>query len=183
MGLIGYCLKDIEKIIENISNILPVVHNIKKLINLQPIYIANVEDHFPAEYVQKFKLKSVVMVPLFVSSKNKLTGIAILDCGENTSFELSQELLISLMRFGQSAAEVLDAHWEGRMSSMTPVTEKSLTPREIDVLQLMANGFSISEAANNLKLSSYTVRDYVSTIIKKLGANSCRSTWGFKENY
>ncbi|WP_161974851.1 response regulator transcription factor [Bacillus timonensis] len=172
VGLMGYRLKGIEKITENISNILPVVHNIKKLINLQPIYIANAEDHFPVEYVQKFQLKSVVMVPLFVSSKNKLTGIAILDCGENKSFELSQELLVPLMRFGQSAAELLNAHWEGKVSSMTLVPEKPLTPREIDVLQLMANGLSIAEAANELKLSSYTVRDYVSTIIKKLGAKN-----------
>jgi DNA-binding CsgD family transcriptional regulator len=172
VGLMGYHVKDIEKITENITNVPSILHNIKKLFNLQPIYIANASQAFPDEYVQKFQLESVVMVPLYASSKNKLLGIAIVDCGEGTYFELSQELVIALMRFGQSAAELLEAHWDGRAPNLTNSSTPTLSPREIDVLQLMANGMSISEAAEELQLSTYTVRDYVSAIIKKLNAKN-----------
>ncbi|MFS0863207.1 response regulator transcription factor [Fredinandcohnia sp. 179-A 10B2 NHS] len=172
VGLMGYHVKDIEKITENITNVPSVLHNIKKLFNLQPIYIANAAQAFPEEYVEKFQLESVVMVPLYASSKNKLLGIAIVDCGEGTYFELSQELVIALMRFGQSAAELLEAHWDGRAPNLSDSTTPTLSPREIDVLQLMANGLSISEAAEELQLSSYTVRDYVSAIIRKLNAKN-----------
>lgn len=47
-----------------------------------------------------------------------------------------------------------------------------LTPREQDVLQLLAGGASNSEIAINLALSEGTVRVYLSTIYSKLGVNS-----------
>ncbi len=48
----------------------------------------------------------------------------------------------------------------------------SLTPREKDVLQLLANGASNNEIANQLALSEGTVRIYLSKIYSKLDVNS-----------
>lgn len=46
----------------------------------------------------------------------------------------------------------------------------SLTPREMDVLQLLVEGFTNSAIADALGLSSGTVKGYVQTILQKLGA-------------
>lgn len=47
-----------------------------------------------------------------------------------------------------------------------------LTPREIEVLNTMARGFSHAEVADQLNLSVFTVRTYVKRIYEKLVVNS-----------
>ncbi|MFB7304737.1 response regulator transcription factor [Heyndrickxia sporothermodurans] len=47
-----------------------------------------------------------------------------------------------------------------------------LSSREISVLELLAEGASTTEAAEALHLSEYTVRDYVSNIMKRLNARN-----------
>jgi DNA-binding NarL/FixJ family response regulator len=61
---------------------------------------------------------------------------------------------------GRSRTEVRDE----------PLVEP-LTPREEDVLDLLAEGLSNREIAGRLHLTEGTVRNYVSTIIAKLQAN------------
>ncbi len=46
-----------------------------------------------------------------------------------------------------------------------------LTPRESEVLQLIARGLSNSEIASELFISRHTVKNHVSNIYKKLGEN------------
>jgi two-component system, NarL family, response regulator YdfI len=53
-----------------------------------------------------------------------------------------------------------------------PVAHESLTPREIEVLQLLAAGTSNREIAHKLQLSEHTVKFHVSSILAKLGAES-----------
>jgi DNA-binding NarL/FixJ family response regulator len=50
-----------------------------------------------------------------------------------------------------------------------PVEE--LTERELDVLRLLAQGYSNPEIARQVHLASGTVRNYVSTILQKLGVS------------
>jgi DNA-binding NarL/FixJ family response regulator len=47
-----------------------------------------------------------------------------------------------------------------------------LTPRERDVLHLLARGYRNGEIADNLVLSPKTIRNYVSRIFSKLGVSS-----------
>jgi len=47
-----------------------------------------------------------------------------------------------------------------------------LTPREIEVLMLLADGKGNKEIANRLKVSEHTVKFHVSSILGKLGAAS-----------
>lgn len=51
-------------------------------------------------------------------------------------------------------------------------TANPLTPREMDVLRLVAQAHSTREIADELFLSVNTVRNYVSSILMKLGAHS-----------
>ena len=44
-----------------------------------------------------------------------------------------------------------------------------LTERELDVLRLLAQGYSNPEIAQRMHLAAGTVRNYVSTILQKLG--------------
>ncbi len=50
--------------------------------------------------------------------------------------------------------------------------EPDLTPRERDVLRLIAQGYSNSEIAEELGLAYQTVRNYISRIYSKLGVRS-----------
>ena len=47
-----------------------------------------------------------------------------------------------------------------------------LTPRELSVLSVAAEGASIAEIANRLSLSGGTVRNYMSAITRKTGARN-----------
>jgi len=49
--------------------------------------------------------------------------------------------------------------------------QSELTPREIDVLRLVAAGLSNKRIADELGLSEATVRTHVSNILAKLGAD------------
>ncbi|WP_434385489.1 response regulator [Melittangium boletus] len=54
----------------------------------------------------------------------------------------------------------------------TEPTHESLTPREVEVLTLLAKGLSIAAAADVLALSRHTVGGYVKDIYRKLGVST-----------
>jgi DNA-binding NarL/FixJ family response regulator len=56
------------------------------------------------------------------------------------------------------------------IKSSTIITEK-LTPREIEILQLLCHGFSNQEISNRIFLSEGTVRNHISSILFKLGVS------------
>ncbi|WP_047984432.1 response regulator transcription factor [Ornithinibacillus californiensis] len=179
-GLFGHHLDNtaIQNITEDISN-LPIIQNNlqilelfgKSLDYLQPIYIKDAEIGFPSQYIQQFNLRSVIIAPIFLASNNKLLGAAILDQGPGKYFKVGQEIFSALIKFGQSAGEIL-AKFSNEREAKSPTDEVNLSPREIEVLQLMAEGCSTTEAASSLNLSEYTVRDYVSAIMQKMDARN-----------
>jgi len=65
------------------------------------------------------------------------------------------------------AGKILDqvASWQDQPKTL--ITEK-LTEREVDVLRLIAHGFSNGDIAERLHLSEGTVRNHVSSIFSKL---------------
>lgn len=176
-GLFGHRLdnKAIQNITEDISN-LPLIQDNLQILRLfeksrnylQPAYMADASVGFPDHYVDQFNLSSVVVVPIFISSNNRLLGAAILDQGAGKSFEVAKETFSALIKFGQSAGEILAKYYNEHQQLGT----LHLSPREIEVLKLMAEGASTNEAACNLNLSEYTVRDYVSAIMQKMEARN-----------
>lgn len=168
--------KEIRAITEDIRN-LPMIEKGIELLRqfgngmrfLQPLYIKDASLSFPAEYIKKFQLKSLVVTPIFKSSDNELLGAAILDQGANREFTISENTYTALIKFGQYAGDIL-----GRYTNHIHATDQSvkLSPRELEVLQLMANGESTTSAANILHLSEYTVRDYITSILQKMNAKN-----------
>lgn len=179
-GLYGYKLNNemIQNITEDISNLPIIQRNLnflevfgENMKYLQPIYIKDAAIGFPKQYVRKFELKSVVVAPIFTSIDNQLLGAVILDQGPDGHFKLTQETTSALIRFGQSAGEMLSKYTTDRLRQQN-MEEDQLSPREISVLKLMAEGASTSEAAAKIHLSEYTVRDYVSAILQKMNAQN-----------
>jgi DNA-binding CsgD family transcriptional regulator len=136
-----------------------------------PIFLSNAMGMLPDKYVVEYKLKSLVVLPIFVPSEGKLLGIALLDQGENSQFNISTPTLTTLIKFGHYAGELLNSIWDEALQQFGD-SNRTLTKREKEVLKLIAEGASINEAALALHLSNYTVRDYVSVIIQKLAAKN-----------
>ena len=57
-----------------------------------------------------------------------------------------------------------------------------LTPRELDVLKLVAQGWSNTGIAQRLVLSEHTVHRHLANILRKLGLSSraAAATWGVR---
>ncbi|HET7522444.1 MAG TPA: response regulator transcription factor [Bacillales bacterium] len=180
-GLFGYRLnnEDIQEIKEDINNLPLIQKNLQRLQpvgenlkNLQPIYISEASQGFPEQYVRQFQLESVVVAPIFAPSGSKLLGAAILDQGPGKKFKVSRGTFTALMKFGQSAGEILAKFGGDRPEQSQGAAKLHLSPREVEVLKLMAEGASTNEAAGQLNLSEYTVRDYVSAIMSKMNARN-----------
>ncbi len=63
----------------------------------------------------------------------------------------------------------LIGHVAGEQEQPSSVLTDRLSSREVDVLRLLARGFSNSDIADSLHLSEGTVRNHVSAIFAKLG--------------
>jgi len=51
-------------------------------------------------------------------------------------------------------------------------SDQTLTPREIEVLRMVAEGLGNKEIASRLGISDHTVKFHISSIFAKLGASS-----------
>lgn len=71
-----------------------------------------------------------------------------------------------------SIARRMLGHFRGHETAAAPREEVSLTPREIDVLQLIGRGLRVAEAAEVLGLTVHTVAGYVKTLYRKLHVSS-----------
>src|SRR5699024_4506367 len=177
-GLSAYHVdrSEIQSITESIGNLPLISSGLKRLATfgtnlkyLQPLYISNAKDEFPKEYVDYFQMKSIVVAPIYTSSSSELLGAAIIDQGPNRAFTLTQDVYTALLKFGQSAGEVLEK-FHSSIHEMNEIIHFS--PREIEVLELIAEGESTTGAADVLHLSEYTVRDYITSVMQKMKARN-----------
>lgn len=77
--------------------------------------------------------------------------------------------LMDALRSATTGAPARDPRLRERADA---ATTKALSPREREVLGLLAEGRYVQEIAAELGLSLHTTRDYVKTILAKLGAGS-----------
>ncbi len=96
-----------------------------------------------------FLLKDAPPPQLLHGIRTVASGAALLDP------EVTRQLV------GKFAARIRPTH--------SPAVETPLTPRELEVLRLIANGLSNREIATSLFISQETVKTFVSRILTKLG--------------
>ena len=68
------------------------------------------------------------------------------------------------------AGKILSGYTRNGVVQNQP-THYELSPRETDILRLLAQGLSNADIAHQLYLTEWTVRNYTSEIFKKLGVN------------
>ena len=72
----------------------------------------------------------------------------------------------------EAALQGLESDLPALSPDIAPVEPCDLTPREREVLVLIAGGLSVLDAAKRLTISVHTVRGYVKDIYRKLGISS-----------
>lgn len=81
-------------------------------------------------------------------------------------------LAISEMEEMRVLRTILATMPEGNRKVTIPGSEEHLTPREVEVLELVASGASNTEIAERLVISPFTVKRHVTHLLTKLGVNS-----------
>lgn len=143
------------------DDVRPIFPLYQALTRNRPVFI-NREDiliSFPDKYIRHFELSTLAIVP--ISLLNIVVGFVLVDrYGGEYPFTKNYLSLLS--------------HYFKQVTSpfYPPSSEKNLlSKRETEVLQHLANGYSVKEMAGMMSVSEYTVRDYTSSVVRKLGVN------------
>ncbi|QDI92039.1 LuxR family transcriptional regulator [Salicibibacter halophilus] len=174
IGMTGYNLNvdEVKNITEPFSSPSMVQEFLKKIRTYRPIFIDDAADVLPEYYINKFKLNSLVVSPIYSLSKKEFIGAVFLDQGEGQKFEVNDELMNVLVKMGHHVGEMLMQYQESQYDHLQKTVSSRLSPREIEVMNLVKNGKSIDEISTVLHLSQYTVRDYISSSIKKVNGRN-----------
>lgn len=133
----------------------------------RPLYLAEAHRNgLPAQYVKQFHFTSLIIIPLL--AEKRMIGSVLADRG-GYYFTPTQELLDMCARFGTVASHLLSTYVARKNGGSDLCL---LSPREIEVLQLAAFGHSTKIMASLLRLSEFTVRDYLKTATEKLQAKN-----------
>lgn len=149
-----------NEIREDIRRIPPIQ---RALLTNKPALLMMDQHHqlFPEEYIQAYNLTSVLIIPL--SIERITIGCVLIDEKEEGS-TIHQGLIDDVMGYFRQAL--------GFMLPITSLSPNPLSPRETEVLQHAADGYSTKEIAQLLQISDFTARDYITSAIRKLNANN-----------
>jgi DNA-binding NarL/FixJ family response regulator len=86
--------------------------------------------------------------------------------------ELRGPVLVDAIRSVYQGEVVIHAKALAEVLRHEPTSSHGLTRRELEILELLANGSSTDEIARTLYVSPHTVRNHVSNILAKLGTHS-----------
>ncbi len=139
-----------------------------------PAYVsdAKVGPAVPMKYVKRFKLGPLLCIP--ICDSRGPVGAMILDRGDK-HFGVDDQLMEAARAAGLSIGLALEAAAAARTyPDENPDREFHLTPRERQMLRLLSRGLANKEIATATGLSVYTVRDYVSSLLRCLDV-TCRS--------
>ncbi|WP_281486801.1 LuxR C-terminal-related transcriptional regulator [Lysinibacillus sphaericus] len=162
IGVFGQEMKKIKMLKVSLTSQKPLelAYQTKKA-----IYIKDARLHFDDFFIKEFQLVSLVIVPVY--SHKTMYGWLILD-NVGQVFNLSLEELEDLERIGKLLGVYIDTRGLYVMKEEVGI----LSPREQDVLKLLAEGYENKAIGEELHLSSNTVRDYVSHLMMKLDAKN-----------
>jgi len=73
------------------------------------------------------------------------------------------------------SVKVTDGYLEGRKTIKSQTSWETLTPRELQILKLIAEGYRGREIANHLRISFKTVEKHRSNLMEKLGLHNIQA--------
>lgn len=141
---------------ENISKFPAIFFSISKK---RPFYLLIDSDYtnFPRKYVEQFQLTSLLIVP--ICHQTTVIGLVLID-SYTGSAPLTDTAIHSIFAYFQTVFNA-PSHTSQLFH---------LSNREREVLQRLADGATIDEMAFEMGVSKFTVRDYMSSVTRKLGA-------------
>ncbi|MDQ0218831.1 response regulator transcription factor [Peribacillus cavernae] len=143
------------------DDVRPIFPLFQALTRNKPVFI-NREDilnSFPDKYVRHFELSTLAIVP--ISLVNIVVGFVLVDS------------YIGEYPFTKNYLSLLSYYFKRMTVPFFPSfpEKNTLSKRETEVLQHLANGYLMKEMASMMSVSEYTVRDYISSVVRKLGVN------------
>lgn len=136
----------------------------------RPAFYEDVTSALPEHYVRRFELKSLFVCPIPGPTEHPMGALLLDQAGKPFRVDEYTTSLVShlLTRVGK----VLQ--WRMYESLPTRATggQRSVTQRERQVLQSIADGCDTKETGMRLHISEHTVREYVSSILRKLQAKN-----------
>ena len=110
---------------------------------------------------------------LFAALKVGASGYLLKDQPAELTLRQLQFIADGQPPLSPAVARRLIQHFQGRQhSGPAPMVEEALTPREREVLGLLARGFTLTDIARQLEISRYTVGDHVKNLYRKLDISS-----------
>lgn len=123
------------------------------------------------DLVQQLRAKGV-RIPILIVSGTGTIPLAVegMKLGVVDFFEKPANPDLLLQKVQEALAE--DAKVRQADAEMSPMLKKfaTLTPREKELLQMLVNGMSSKQIANELKISIKTVENHRSRLLQKTGA-------------
>lgn len=122
-------------------------------------------------------LAEIQDVPVAVLMSRDTSVQAALQAGAKAVLpqEVKAEQLVAALHAIEQELLVIDSAFADLLTAALPETlppAADLTPRELEVLQLLAEGYANKTIAQQLHISDHTVKFHVNSIMTKLGAQS-----------
>ena len=117
----------------------------------------------------------VVVVTVFGDDRHVLASIEAGATGyllKDVSAEDLVRSIRSLRAGGSPISPVIARRLLQRLRPPSPAAEETLSPREREILQYIAKGFSFEEVGGLLAISAHTVTSHVKNIYRKLAVHS-----------
>jgi len=137
--------------------------------------IADTESHGEPALVREWIQELLERVPLLLLASECDPSILQLmlrnRSGGILETDASPEKIVQAIKSVASGLIVIDGVFGVQRSDEDPLAEL-LTPRETEVLRLLADGSGNKEIAAHLNISEHTIKFHIRSILGKLGASS-----------
>lgn len=135
----------------------------------KPVFLNDVSNILPEPYVKRFRLSSLLICP--VIENRRLLGIMLLDHG-GRPFAADNRAIWTVEAMLGRAGRCIVAQMYRQAGPLPTAPVTTLTNREREILQLIADGVDTKEISKQLHISDYTVTEHVSSILRKLGVKN-----------
>lgn len=132
----------------------------------KPVYFADVTLALPEHYTEHFRLSSLVVTPLR-SVDGQTIGVLLVD-NNGKRFSTSDAVLATVDELVRRTALAVDMCLSQPGPTLPSPALSNLTTRELEVLQLVAEGTQTKDVAEKLHISEYTVTEHLTSIYRKL---------------